>query len=153
LEEELNADIAQLEHRLNDRENLLAKRNEEIADLKSAAKEAEKSARGLKAQVEEMQRSFEADQSTARKSVEKEFNKKIADLEHRLKDGESLIAKRDGEIADFKSKAKEAEKSAQALKAQVDESRRKAEEAEKNARAAHTEAEEAQRSFQAEQSA
>jgi chromosome segregation ATPase len=153
LEEELNADIAELEHRLKDRENLLEHRNEEIADLKSTAKEAEKNARALKTQVEEMQRSLEADQSTVRKSLEKEFNKKIADLEHRLEDGANLLEKRNGEIAELKSRAKDAEKSAQALTAQVEDGQRKADEAEKSARALKTQIEEAQRSFQAERSA
>jgi hypothetical protein len=124
LKKKLDAKIDELEHRLKDSESLLEKRNREIANFKLAAEEAEKTAQDLKSQVAETQRSFHSQGSALKNKLEQELNAKIGELEQQLKDGESLLQKRDGEIAAFKLKAEEAEKRAQALKMQAEESQR-----------------------------
>jgi chromosome segregation ATPase len=125
VENELNAKVDELEDRLEDSEGLLQKRNAEIADLKQKAKEAEKRAHALNAQVEETQRGVETEVSALKKNLEKELDAKIAGLEDRLEESENLLEKRNNEMAGFKLKAEEAEKKAQALKAQAEEAQRR----------------------------
>jgi chromosome segregation ATPase len=146
LEEELNAKIGELEHRLKEKESLLEKRTGEIANFKLKAEEADKRAQALKMQAEETQRSFHTQESALKKNLEQNKNAKISELEHRLKERESLIEKRDSEVANFKLKAEEAEKKAHALKTQV-------EEAQKIAQTLMTQVAETQRSFQSQESA
>lgn len=124
LKKKLDAKIDELEHRLKEREGLLEKRAGEIANFKLKAEEAEKIAQDLKSQVAETQRSFNTRESALKNKLEEELNAKIGELEQRLKDGESLFQKRDGEIAAFKLKAEEADKRAQALKMQAEETQR-----------------------------
>jgi chromosome segregation ATPase len=121
LEEALTAKIDQLEHRLEDSEGLLEKRNKEIMDLKLRAKETEKNAHGLKTQVTETQQSFQTRESDIKKKLEEKLNAKVSEFEQRLKDNESLLEKRNKEIMDLKLRAKETEKNAHGLKAQVTE--------------------------------
>ncbi len=146
LEEELNAKIDQLEHRLKEREGLLEKRAGEIVNFKLKVEEVEKTAQALKMQAEETQRSFHTQESALKKNLEQDLNAKIGELEIRLKDRESHLEKRDSEVANFKLKAEEAEKKAAMLKT-------KAEETKKTADALKTEMEASQRSFQAQGSA
>src|SRR5207244_708311 len=56
--------------------------------------------------------------------LEDGLNATIGELEKRLEDSESVLAKRNAEIANLKMKAEEAEKRAQALKTQVEATRR-----------------------------
>ncbi|MGH7766862.1 MAG: hypothetical protein ACREQP_05360, partial [Candidatus Binatia bacterium] len=125
VENGLNAKIDELEDRLEDSEALLQKRNAEIAGLKQKAKEAEKRAHALNAQAEETQRGVETEVLALKKNLEKELDAKIAGLEDRLEESETLLEKRNNEIAGFKLKAEEAEKKAQALKAQAEEAQRR----------------------------
>jgi chromosome segregation ATPase len=137
-------------------ETTLKKKLGEIEDLKLKGGEAEKKAQALKThaeetqnragaletQIEEIQRSFQTRESALKKNLDA----RIDEMEHRLKDSESLLEKRAGEIANFKLKAEEAEKKAAVLKT-------KAEETKKTADALKTEVEASQRSFQAQGSA
>jgi chromosome segregation ATPase len=124
LEKELNAKIAGLEYRLEESENLLEKRNNEIAGFRLTAEEAEKKAQALKAQAEEAQRNVQTEAATLKKKLEQELNAKIDELDRRLKDRESLLEKRNAELAAFKQKLEETEKKAQALKAEAEENHR-----------------------------
>jgi chromosome segregation ATPase len=126
LEEKLNAKVSEFEQRLKDNESLLEKRNKEIMDLKLRAKETEKNAHGLKAQVTETQQSFQTRESDIKKKLEEKLNAKVSEFEQRLKDSESLLEKRNKEIMDLKLRAKEAEKNAYEVKSQAKKERQDA---------------------------
>ena len=116
LEEELTAKIDKLQIQLEDAESLLAIRKSKIDELKASTREAEKNADALKAQLE----GFQSEGSTSGNMLEEELSRKIDNLEHQLKEGESLLNSRHAEIAELKTKASEADKKADVLKAQLE---------------------------------
>jgi chromosome segregation ATPase len=114
LEHELRGKIEALENQLKESEGLLAIRKAKMDELKAQARDAEKQAAGLKAQLEKDQ----TNQSAGKKKLETEFNAKIDKLQRQLKESASLLEKRDAEIAELHAKTRDAEKDASALKAQ-----------------------------------
>ena len=116
LEAELNAKIDELEYRLKEGEDVLEKRNAEIAELQTKSDEFEETTSALKAQLEKEQ----TQESASRKKLAEEFNTKIARREQQLKKVESLLEKRDAEIVELTTKTHEAEKNASAIKAQLE---------------------------------
>ena len=93
-------------------EGLLEKRDAEIAELQAKTQKAEENASTLKARLEKDQ----TQESAAKNKLEEEFKTTIAKLEHRLKEGESLVKKRDADIAELRAKAPVADKKAVPLK-------------------------------------
>ena len=116
LEEELNATIAQLQNRLTQSESLLETRSREIADLQAKSSDAENAAAALKAQLEK----DHTGDFAAAKRLERELNAKIANLEDRLTQSETLLENRNAEITALKGKASEAQESGARLQAQFD---------------------------------
>ncbi len=96
-----------------DADSLLAKREKEIAFLKAQAKNAEKTAAGLQAQLEKDQNQ----DGTGKKKREKKLSANIEKLEHGLEEAEHLLETRDAEIAALKTDSAEAQKNASALEA------------------------------------
>jgi chromosome segregation ATPase len=114
LEEELNAKIDNLNNRVKHTEGLLESRNAEVAEFKAKALEADKKAAVLKAQIDKDQ----TEGSIAKRKLEEKLNAKLAKLENQLKQGESLLQKRDAEITELQSKASDAQKNTATVKAQ-----------------------------------
>ena len=115
LEDGLTAKIAELQHKLQQGESLLEQREMAISDLQARASEAETNASTLRAQLES-----KLDNESASDKLEEDLNYQINQLKNELKQGESLLEKRNAEISEFKAKALEADKRASALKAQLD---------------------------------
>jgi chromosome segregation ATPase len=112
LAEDFNAKIARLERQLKEGGNLLEKRNAEIVELTTKTHEAEKNASAVKAQLEKEH----TQESASKIKLEEKSDAKIAKLEQQLKEGESLVKKRDAEIAELRAKAPVADKKAAPLK-------------------------------------
>ena len=112
LAEDFNAKIAGLERQLKEGGNLLEKRDAEIVELTTKTHEAEKNASAIKAQLEKEH----TQESASKIKLEQKSDAKIAKLEQQLKEGESLVQKRDAEIAELRGKAPVADKKATPLK-------------------------------------
>jgi CAP-Gly domain-containing linker protein 1 len=115
LEEELNTKIDKLEDQLEERASLLERRNAEIAELQAKARDAEKDAASLKAQLTKDL----TQESASRSKLEKEFSAKVDKLENQLEESRALLERRSAEIAELQAKARDAEKDAASLKAQL----------------------------------
>ncbi|MGH9856719.1 MAG: hypothetical protein ACRD4B_02630, partial [Acidobacteriota bacterium] len=96
-----------------DADSLLEKREKEITFLKAHARNAEKAAAGLKAQLEKDQ----SQDSSPKKKLGKKLNAKIDKLENELRETERLLKTRDAEISDLQDTVAEAQKSASAFEA------------------------------------
>ena len=112
LEQDFNTKIARFEQQLKKGESLLEKRDAEIVQLTAKTHEAEKTASAVKAQLEKDQ----TQESASKIKLEERFNAKIDKLEQQLKEGESLLKKRDADIAELRAKAPVADKKAAPLK-------------------------------------
>jgi chromosome segregation ATPase len=117
LEEEFGAGIAKLENQLKQSQALVEERNTEIAQLQVQAADAEKTALALKARLEQAHHS----ESDANRKVERELNGKIASLEEKLTQYETLLENRNSEIMALQARASGAEKNTGALVAQLEE--------------------------------
>ena len=94
-----------------DADSLLEKRDHEISYLKALAKNAEKTAADLQAQLERDQ----SQDPNAKTKREKKRSGKIDKLEHALQDAVHAAETRNAEIADLKEKVSEAQKNASAF--------------------------------------
>jgi chromosome segregation ATPase len=117
LEEELTAKIEMLQHQLQEGEILVEKRNAEIAELRAEALDAETHAAAFKAQLEGDQ-AYNA--VAANKKLEDDLTARIAELQHKLRQGESLLEQREMAISELQARASEAETNASTLKAQLE---------------------------------
>jgi chromosome segregation ATPase len=115
-QEDLSGQIAQLKTELARTQILLEQRAGEVVELKAKATEAEQQAAALKAQLD----SGQGQESLAKKKLEEKLNARISKLETQLKQGESLLEKRDAEVAELQAKTSEAAKHAAALKTQFE---------------------------------
>jgi chromosome segregation ATPase len=116
LEERFHARITKLENQLKQGEDLLEKRNTEIAELQAKASEAQKHASVVKTQSEK----DKVEMATDKETLERQFNTRIEELQRRLQEGESLLEQRNAEIAQLQARASDAETSISALKAQIE---------------------------------
>jgi chromosome segregation ATPase len=96
-----------------DTDSLLEKREKEITLLKAQAKNAEKTAAALQAELEKDQ----SQESSAKKKRERKLNSKIERLEQGLQDAERLLETRTAQITALQAQAAEAEKNAAAFEA------------------------------------
>jgi hypothetical protein len=95
LEQELNAKIAKLEQQLKDGENLLEKRDAEIAQLRIKAPVADKKAGPVKPQVGVNRQAAQTKGADDKSSVEEDVRKKLHQFQYAVKYLEDQIKEKD----------------------------------------------------------
>jgi chromosome segregation ATPase len=116
VQEELSARVATLEVQLKDAEDRATARGADIMELQARASQAETEAARLRAQSEKEK----IEVSVTTEQRQEEFDRRIHELEDKLKQGETLLEKRDLEIAQFQAQVVAAEKRAMVLEAELE---------------------------------
>jgi chromosome segregation ATPase len=114
--DDLHGKIEALEQQAKEHESLLEIRKLKMDELKGRARDAEKHAAAVKAQLEK----DHAEHAAGKKKLEEEYNAQLNKLQRQVKEGVDLLERREAEMAELQERARQSEQDTVALQAKIE---------------------------------